>query len=112
MVRTASPALRKLLFLPFFIGQAVRAYGWLIVLGSQGLINQLLDAAGLGPFKLLYHYPAVLLGLVQHMLPFAVLLLAPATVAIDEEVELASASPAPPGPQPSGTSCCRWRVPG
>ena len=46
MVRTGSPWLRKLLliglFLPFFIGQGVRAYGWLIVLGNQGLINQLL----------------------------------------------------------------------
>jgi putative spermidine/putrescine transport system permease protein len=41
---------------------------------------------------LLYHYPAVLLGLARYMLPFAVLLLAPAIVAIDEEVELASES--------------------
>ncbi len=96
MVRTSSLVLRKLLliglFLPFFIGQVVRAYGWLIVLGNQGLINQLLGLAGLGPAKLLYHYPAVLVGLVQYMLPFAVLLLAPAIVAIDPEVELASAS--------------------
>jgi putative spermidine/putrescine transport system permease protein len=96
MVRTGSAALRKLLliglFLPFFIGQVVRAYGWLIVLGNQGLVNQLLGLAGLGPFKLLYNYPAVVLGLVQYMLPFAVLLLAPAIVAIDPEVELASAS--------------------
>jgi putative spermidine/putrescine transport system permease protein len=96
MVRTGSAALRKLLliglFLPFFIGQVVRAYGWLIVLGNQGLINQLLGVLGLGPYKLLYHYPAVLLGLAQYMLPFAVLLLAPAIVAIDEEVELASES--------------------
>ena len=96
MVRTGSPWLRKLLliglFLPFFIGQVVRAYGWLIVLGNQGLINQLLGVLGLGPFKLLYHYPAVLLGLAQYMLPFAVLLLAPAIVAIDEEVEFASES--------------------
>jgi putative spermidine/putrescine transport system permease protein len=96
MVRTPRPALRKLLlvglFLPFFVGQVVRAYGWLIVLGQAGLANQLLGLAGLGPLKLLYHYPAVLLGLVQYMLPFAVLLLAPAIVAIDEEAELASAS--------------------
>jgi putative spermidine/putrescine transport system permease protein len=96
MVRTSCAALRKLLliglFLPFFIGQVVRAYGWLIVLGNQGLVNQLLGVVGLGPFKLLYNYPAVVLGLVQYMLPFAVLLLAPAIVVIDPEVELASAS--------------------
>lgn len=96
MVRTPSAALRKLLliglFLPFFIGQVVRAYGWLIILGQEGLINETLGVLGLGPFKLLYHYPAVLIGLVQYMLPFAVLLLAPAIVAIDEEIELASES--------------------
>ncbi|TIP97110.1 MAG: ABC transporter permease, partial [Mesorhizobium sp.] len=38
MVRTRSPGLRKFLlialFLPFFIGQVVRAYGWLIILGN------------------------------------------------------------------------------
>lgn len=96
MARTPSPALRKFLliglFLPFFVGQVVRAYGWLILLGGEGLVNQALGAFGLGPFKLLYHYPAVVIGLVQYMLPFAVLLLAPALVAIDEEIELASLS--------------------
>jgi putative spermidine/putrescine transport system permease protein len=96
MVRTQSPAARRLLliglFLPFFIGQVVRAYGWLIVLGSEGLLNELLGLAGLGPYRLLFTYPTVIVGLVQYMLPFAVLLLAPALVAIDEEVELASES--------------------
>ncbi len=94
MVRTGSAWLRKLLlvslFLPFFIGQVVRAYGWLIVLGKEGLVNQLLGALGMGPFKMIYTYGSVLFGLVQYMLPFAVLLIAPAVTAIDEEVELAS----------------------
>lgn len=95
MVRTARPALRRLLlislFLPFFIGQVVRAYGWLVVLGQQGLANSLLAALGLPPLLILYTFPGVLLGLVQYMLPFAVLMLAPALTAVPEEVELASA---------------------
>ena len=66
------------LFLPFFIGQVVRAYGWLIILGNEGLVNDALGLVGLGPFRMLYNYPAVLFGLVQFMLPFAVLMLAPA----------------------------------
>lgn len=94
MVRTGSAWARKLLlvslFLPFFIGQVVRAYGWLIVLGKEGLVNQLLGALGAGPFKMIYTYGSVLFGLVQYMLPFAVLLIAPAVTAVDEEVELAS----------------------
>jgi len=96
MVRAASAWTRKLLlialFLPFFIGQVVRAYGWLIVLGKQGLLNSILTDLGLPAIKLIYNYPAVILGLVQYMLPFAVLLLAPAITAIGEEAELASES--------------------
>lgn len=96
LVRTPRPALRKLLlvglFLPFFIGQVVRAYGWLIVLGKQGLLNAALADLGLPALSILYTYPGVLVGLTQYMLPFAVLMLAPALTAVPEEVELASAS--------------------
>ena len=50
MVRTPRPWLKKLLlvslFLPFFIGQVVRAYGWLVVLGNQGLVNDVLGWLG------------------------------------------------------------------
>lgn len=96
MVRTRSAALRKFLlialFLPFFIGQVVRAYGWLIILGSQGMVNEALGLVGVSPIRLLYNYPAVLFGLVQYMLPFAVLMLAPALTAIPEEMEAAAGS--------------------
>ncbi len=96
MVRTPSARLRKFLlvalFLPFFIGQVVRAYGWLIILGNQGMVNEALGLVGVSPIRLLYNYPAVLFGLVQYMLPFAVLMLAPALTAIPGELESAAAS--------------------
>ena len=96
MVRTRSTVLRKVLlialFLPFFIGQVVRAYGWLIILGSQGMVNEALGLIGVAPIRLLYNYWAVLFGLVQYMLPFAVLMLAPALTAIPEEMEAAAGS--------------------
>lgn len=96
MVRTPSSALRKFLlvalFLPFFIGQVVRAYGWLIILGNQGMVNEALGLVGVPPMRLLYNYPAVLFGLVQYMFPFAVLMLAPALTAIPEELESAAGS--------------------
>ena len=96
LVRTSSRSLRKALlvtlFLPFFIGQVVRAYGWLIILGNEGIVNDALGIVGLGPFRLLYNYPAVLFGLVQYMLPFAVLMLAPALTAISEDIERAAES--------------------
>ncbi len=96
MVRTRSRLLRKILlislFLPFFIGQVVRAYGWLIILGNQGIINRLLGLIGIEPLGLIFNYQAVILGLVQYMLPFAVLMLAPALTAIPEDIESASES--------------------
>jgi putative spermidine/putrescine transport system permease protein len=96
MVRAKSAVTRKFLlislFLPFFIGQVVRAYGWLIILGKQGWLNTVITSLGLPPVNLIYNFPAVLLGLIQYMVPFAVLLLAPAITAISEEVELASES--------------------
>ncbi len=94
LVRTQSAFTRKFLlvalFLPFFIGQVVRAYGWLIILGKEGLINATLSALGLPTFDLIYNYPSVVFGLIQYMLPFAVLLIIPAITAISEDVELAS----------------------
>jgi putative spermidine/putrescine transport system permease protein len=96
MVRTESKVLRKLLlislFMPFFIGQVVRAYGWLIILGSEGFVNDGLGLVGVAPIRLLFNYPAVLFGLVQYMLPFAVLMLAPALTAIPQDLEAASSS--------------------
>ncbi|WP_435997533.1 ABC transporter permease [Rhizobium sp. LjRoot30] len=96
MVRTPSTALRKFLlialFLPFFIGQVVRAYGWLIILGNQGMVNEAFGLIGIAPMRLLYNYPAVLFGLIQYMMPFAVLMLAPALTAIPEEIEAAAGS--------------------
>ncbi len=96
MVRTQKALVRKFLlialFLPFFIGQVVRAYGWLIILGNQGIVNDALGLIGVEPMRLLFNYPAVLFGLVQYMLPFAVLMLAPAMTAIPEDIEAASKS--------------------
>lgn len=96
MVRTTNNTLRKFLlialFLPFFIGQVIRAYGWLIILGNQGIVNDVLGLVGVEPLRLLFNYPAVLFGLVQYMLPFAVLMLAPAMTAIPEEIEAAAGS--------------------
>ena len=96
MVKTRSAFLRKslliALFLPFFIGQVVRAYGWLIILGKQGIVNDILGLVGIEPLRMLFNYPSVLFGLVQYMFPFAVLMLAPALTAIPEEIEAAAES--------------------
>ena len=96
LVRTPSALVRKtllvVLFLPFFIGQVVRAYGLLIILGTNGMVNQGLGLVGVEPIRLLFNFSAVVFGEVQYMLPFAVLMLAPALTAIPQETETAASS--------------------
>lgn len=63
MVRTKSASLRKflliVLFLPFFMGQVVRAFGWLIILGNHGLMNSLLGHIGIAPQRILFTYSEI-----------------------------------------------------
>jgi ABC-type spermidine/putrescine transport system permease subunit I len=72
----AAPAWRGfLMFLivaPLMTGVIVRTYGWIVLLGSDGLINRLLLALGLvnRPLQLLNSEPTVIVALVHLMLPF------------------------------------------
>jgi putative spermidine/putrescine transport system permease protein len=93
-IRVNSSLLRKLLligiFVPFFTGIIVRAYGWLILLGRNGLVNDLLGVFGVGPVKFIGTKLGVIIGLLQIMIPFSIVMLAPAIQAIDEELEQAA----------------------
>ena len=50
-----------------------RVFGWIVILGRKGLVNQALVALGLEPVKLLYTETAVVIGLVNIFVPFMVL---------------------------------------
>jgi spermidine/putrescine transport system permease protein len=65
----------QLVMLPFWSSFLVRTYAWLFLLRDTGLVNTLLQAAGIthAPLPLLYNTGAVLLGLVYAYLPFMVL---------------------------------------
>jgi spermidine/putrescine transport system permease protein len=65
----------QLVTLPFWTSFLVRTYAWLFLLRDTGLINTLLQKAGIihAPLPLLYNDGAVLLGLVYGYLPFMVL---------------------------------------
>jgi putative spermidine/putrescine transport system permease protein len=58
---------------PLLISVVVRAFGWSLLLGNEGLINQALQMVGAGPVKLLYTPFAVVIALVHVMLPFMVI---------------------------------------
>lgn len=64
-----------LLMLPFWINSMIRIYGWITMMRSQGVINNILMSLGLidSPLNMLYTDGAVLFGMVYDLLPFAVL---------------------------------------
>ncbi len=64
-----------LVVVPFWTNALIRMYGWIIIFRSNGLLDKALMGTGLttGPLKLLYSYPAVLVGMVYSLLPFMIL---------------------------------------
>src|SRR2546428_4266833 len=73
------PAWKTLLLLvvvsPILTGTVVRSYGWLVILGRRGLLNDLLLSAGVigAPLRLSFTMQGVVIALTQVMLPFMVL---------------------------------------
>ncbi len=66
-----------LVVLPLFVGNAVRAAGWMVSLGNKGAFNQLMISMGLieTPIEIMYTEWAVLIGIIAVNLPFMVLTL-------------------------------------
>jgi len=65
--------LLALAIFPLLLNTVVRTYGWIVVLGGNGLISAASQALGLGPVQLLYTETAIVLGLVQLFLPLMIL---------------------------------------
>ena len=64
-----------LIMVPFWTSSLIRLYGWLIILQVKGVLNNALLWLGIikEPLKILYSYPAVLIGMVYALLPFMIL---------------------------------------
>ena len=78
--------------LPLFVGNAVRAAGWMVAFGSRGLVNASLVGSGLiaTPLELMYTELAVIIGISAVNLPFMVLTLQSVIEGIDRSVEEAA----------------------
>ncbi len=77
---------------PLLVSVVVRAFGWSMLLGPEGLINQALMALGLGRVKLLYSEGTVIVALVHVMLPFMVIPVWTSLQKLDPAVEQAALS--------------------
>jgi spermidine/putrescine transport system permease protein len=69
------PLYLMMVIAPFWINLLIRAYGWMILLRYEGIINLFLRRIGLieEPLQLMYNDGAVLVGLVYVFLQFMVL---------------------------------------
>lgn len=98
LVRARSAWLRSALLIvavtPLFLGEIVRTYSWIVVLGTQGFINVALQWAGLTarPVRLMFTELGVVMALIHVTLPIVVVMLAAGIAHIDRSYEKAAAS--------------------
>jgi len=83
-----------LLLVPLMVGIIVRTYGWIVLLGREGLINNILLGLNLAdePVKILNTHMAVVIGIVEVLMPYMVLPIVSAIQKIPVSLEEAAAS--------------------
>lgn len=81
-----------LVILPLFVGNAVRAAGWMVAFGAKGFMNgSLLELGVLArPIEIMFSETAVIIGVTAVNLPFLVLTLASVIEGVDRSVEEAA----------------------
>src|SRR6266705_3015698 len=79
---------------PLFLGEVVRTYSWIVVLGNNGFLNSMLLKLGLidAPMQFMFTEFGVITALVHVTLPVMVIMLAAALSHIDRDYERAAAS--------------------
>ena len=93
-----SPVWRNLLFVitvsPLLVSSVVRTYGWMVLLGDQGLINGMLMSTGLisEPFRLVNNTLGVFIGMVEILIPYMALSLIAGFGRLNVTLEEAAAS--------------------
>jgi len=77
-----------LLVLPLFTSNIVRSFGWIVLLGRRGLLNDALMSLGLTelPTRFLGTQTGILIGLVYIHLPFVVIAVANSLAKIDSSL--------------------------
>jgi putative spermidine/putrescine transport system permease protein len=83
-----------IILFPFLVSAVVRSYGWMVLLGQKGIVNQFLLGIGLisEPLKMLNTEFAVIVGMIHLLIPYMVLALLGVLQSIDPNVEYAAYS--------------------
>ena len=79
---------------PLFTGEIVRTYSWMLMLGSDGFVNSILQKVSLidMPLQIMYTRFGVVVALVQYSMPVMIILLATAISHVDRDCEKAAAN--------------------
>jgi putative spermidine/putrescine transport system permease protein len=87
-------ALTILALSPLLVSIVVSSYGWMVILGDRGVVNQALLALGLAsaPVRLMYTDLAIVIGLVHIVMPFMTLSILAALEKIDPLLAEAAAT--------------------
>jgi putative spermidine/putrescine transport system permease protein len=86
--------LRLCVIAPLLVSVVIRTYGWIVLLATNGVVNQTLLGLGLieAPIKFMFTYTGVTIGLVHFALPVAILSLVGVIEAVDPALEEAARS--------------------
>jgi putative spermidine/putrescine transport system permease protein len=98
LVRTNSAIVKSILLVivvtPLFLGEVVRTYSWIIVLGNNGFINSVLLGLGIvqKPVQFMFTTFGVVVALVHVTMPVTVIMLAAGLSHIDRDYQKAAES--------------------
>lgn len=78
--------------IPFWTSLLVRTYAWMILLQTNGVVNNILKGLGLirQPLELLHNEVGIMIGMTHILLPYMILSLYPVMKGIDRNLLLAS----------------------
>jgi putative spermidine/putrescine transport system permease protein len=77
---------------PLLTNVVVRTFGWMVIFGSNGLVNNILASLGLPTVDIARSWAAIVIAMVHVMLPFMVLSIASKLQTIDIALENAAAT--------------------
>ena len=98
LVHTRNPVAKSAILItvvtPLFLGEVVRTYSWIVVLGNNGFINSVLLKLGIidEPLQFMFTTFGVVIALVHVTMPVMVIMLAAALAHIDRDYRKAAES--------------------
>lgn len=79
-----------ILLLPYWVSILVRLFAFTEILADKGIVNQAAEAVGLGPVPLLFNTTGAVIGMINYLLPYMILVLYAGMAGIDQSLVTAA----------------------